>query len=43
MGEQLIPPPGDIEEVALGDALEARYLAYALSSTDATRALSEPR
>src|SRR4051795_8612848 len=33
MGKQLIPSPsGDIEEVALRDALEERYLAYALST-----------
>src|SRR4051812_9221768 len=43
MGKQLIPPPsGDIEEVALRDALEERYLAYALS-TIMHRALPDAR
>jgi topoisomerase IV subunit A len=43
MGKQLIPPPpGDIEEVALQDALEERYLAYALS-TIMHRALPDAR
>src|ERR1700735_4922217 len=33
MGKQLIPPPGgDIEEIALREALEQRYLAYAPST-----------
>src|SRR4249920_1276962 len=43
MGQPLIPsPPGDIEEVALQDALEERYLAYALS-TITGRALPDAR
>jgi topoisomerase-4 subunit A len=43
MGKQLIPPPtGDVEEVALRDALEERYLAYALS-TIMHRALPDAR
>jgi topoisomerase-4 subunit A len=44
MGKQLIPPapPGPIEEVALRDALEERYLAYALS-TIMNRALPDAR
>ena len=43
MGKQLIPaPPGDIEEIALRDALEERYLAYALS-TIMHRALPDAR
>src|SRR3982074_2613215 len=44
MGKQLIPPPrdGDIEEVALRDALEQRYLQYALSTTTG-RALPDAR
>src|ERR1700752_3342489 len=43
MGKQLIPPPpGDIEEVALRDALEERYLAYALS-TIMSRSLPDVR
>jgi topoisomerase-4 subunit A len=44
MGKQLIPPPagGDIEDVALRDALEERYLAYALS-TIMHRALPDAR
>jgi topoisomerase-4 subunit A len=45
MGKQLIPPPpggGDIEEVALRDALEQRYLQYALS-TITGRALPDAR
>src|SRR3982074_3052721 len=44
MGKQLIPPPrdGEIEEVALRDALEERYLQYALS-TITGRALPDAR
>src|SRR5712671_2931357 len=43
MGQQVIPPPpGDIEEVALRDALEERYLSYALS-TIMHRALPDAR
>jgi topoisomerase-4 subunit A len=42
MGKQLIPPAGDIEEVPLRDALEERYLAYALS-TIMHRALPDAR
>jgi len=44
MTKQLIPPPhdGDIEEVALRDALEQRYLQYALS-TITGRALPDAR
>jgi topoisomerase-4 subunit A len=44
MGKELIPPPerGDIQEVALRDALEERYLAYALS-TIMHRALPDAR
>src|SRR5262247_1709761 len=43
MGKQLIPPPRDeIEEIALRDALEERYLAYALS-TIMHRALPDAR
>jgi topoisomerase-4 subunit A len=44
MGKQLIPPApsGPIEEVALRDALEERYLAYALS-TIMHRALPDAR
>jgi topoisomerase IV subunit A len=43
MGKQLIPPPGgDIEEIALREALEQRYLAYALS-TIMHRALPDAR
>ena len=43
MGKQVIPsPPGDVEEVALRDALEERYLAYALS-TIMHRALPDAR
>ena len=43
MGKQVIPvPPGDIEEIALRDALEERYLAYALS-TIMHRALPDAR
>ena len=35
MGKRLIPPDkGDVEEVALREALEERYLAYALSTID---------
>ena len=44
MGKQLIPPApsGPIEEIALRDALEERYLAYALS-TIMHRALPDAR
>ncbi len=43
MGKQLIPPdPGSVEEIALRDALEERYLAYALS-TIMHRALPDAR
>ena len=43
MGKQLIPPDkGEVEEVALREALEERYLAYALS-TIMNRALPDAR
>src|SRR5215207_3444443 len=42
MGKQLIPPEREIEEVTLRDALEERYLAYALS-TIMHRALPDAR
>ena len=43
MGKRLIPPPsGDIQEIALREALEERYLAYALS-TIMHRALPDAR
>src|SRR5438067_840394 len=43
MGKELIPPPpGEAEEIALRDALEERYLAYALS-TIMHRALPDAR
>jgi topoisomerase-4 subunit A len=43
MGKELIPPPaGDVQEVALREALEERYLAYALS-TIMHRALPDAR
>src|SRR5499433_2082083 len=43
MGKQLIPPrDGDVEEIALRDALEERYLQYALS-TITGRALPDAR
>jgi topoisomerase-4 subunit A len=43
MGKQLIPPErGDVQEIALRDALEERYLAYALS-TIMHRALPDAR
>ncbi len=43
MGKQLIPPErNDVEEIALRDALEQRYLAYALS-TIMHRALPDAR
>jgi topoisomerase-4 subunit A len=43
MGKRLIPPePADIQEVALREALEERYLAYALS-TIMHRALPDAR
>jgi topoisomerase-4 subunit A len=32
MGDQLIPDPSGVQEIALRDALEERYLAYALSN-----------
>jgi len=43
MGKQLIPPPpGEFQEIALREALEERYLAYALS-TIMNRALPDAR
>jgi topoisomerase-4 subunit A len=43
MGKSLIPPePSDVQEIALRDALEERYLAYALS-TIMNRALPDAR
>src|ERR1700681_1936781 len=43
MGKQLIPPPsGNVEDIALREALEQRYLAYALS-TIMHRALPDAR
>src|SRR5690242_4934606 len=43
MGKRLIPPePSDVQEIALREALEARYLAYALS-TIMNRALPDAR
>ena len=43
MGKQVIPPErGDIQEIALREALEERYLAYALS-TIMHRALPDAR
>jgi topoisomerase-4 subunit A len=43
MGKRLIPPePSDIQEIALREALEERYLAYALS-TIMNRALPDAR
>jgi topoisomerase-4 subunit A len=43
MGKQLIPPePSDVQEIGLRDALEERYLAYALS-TIMHRALPDVR
>src|SRR6202162_4766990 len=43
MGKQLIPPPsGNVEEIALREALEQRYLSYALS-TIMHRALPDAR
>ncbi|MDP1584455.1 MAG: DNA gyrase subunit A, partial [Bradyrhizobium sp.] len=44
MGKRLIPPedPAEIHEVGLRDALEERYLAYALS-TIMHRALPDAR
>src|SRR5512141_3254137 len=43
MGKRLIPPDkGEVEEVALREALEERYLAYALS-TIMNRALPDAR
>ena len=43
MGKQLIPPPaGGVEEIALREALEERYLQYALS-TITGRALPDAR
>ena len=43
MGKRLIPPEnGDVQEIALREALEERYLAYALS-TIMHRALPDAR
>src|SRR3989454_4945478 len=44
MGKRLIPPqePSEVQEIALRDALEERYLAYALS-TIMNRALPDVR
>ena len=43
MGTRLIPPPDkDVQDIALQDALEERYLAYALS-TIMHRALPDAR
>src|SRR5690349_3788545 len=43
MGKRLIPPePSDVQQIALRDALEERYLAYALS-TIMNRALPDAR
>src|ERR671927_1165148 len=43
MGKQLIPPdPSEVQEIALREALEERYLAYALS-TIMNRALPDAR
>src|SRR6266542_3258451 len=43
MGKQLIPPrDGEVEEIALREALEERYLRYALS-TITGRALPDAR
>ena len=43
MGKQLIPPDrGEVQEIALREALEERYLAYALS-TIMHRALPDAR
>jgi topoisomerase-4 subunit A len=43
MGKQLIPPPsGGVEDIPLREALEERYLAYALS-TIMNRALPDAR
>ncbi len=42
MGKQLIPSSGEIEEIPLREALEERYLAYALS-TIMHRALPDAR
>ena len=43
MNKKVIPPdPGDVQEVALREALEERYLAYALS-TIMNRALPDAR
>src|SRR2546423_15544913 len=43
MGKQLIPPErGDVQEIGLKEALEERYLAYALS-TIMHRALPDAR
>ncbi|MCB1497300.1 MAG: DNA topoisomerase IV subunit A [Bauldia sp.] len=42
MGKDLIPPPGSIEPINLREALEERYLAYALS-TIMHRALPDVR
>src|SRR5919112_4556431 len=42
MGNEVIPEPSDVQEVALREALEERYLAYALS-TIMHRALPDAR
>jgi topoisomerase-4 subunit A len=42
MATTLIPDPPDVHEIALRDALEERYLAYALS-TIMHRALPDAR
>src|SRR3982074_848003 len=44
MGKRLIPPeePAEIQEIMLRDALEERYLAYALSTIQ-SRALPDAR
>jgi topoisomerase-4 subunit A len=42
MSEKLIPDPSDVQEIALREALEERYLAYALS-TIMHRALPDAR
>ena len=42
MNKELIPPDRDVEEIALREALEERYLAYALS-TIMHRALPDAR
>ena len=42
MNEKMIPEPSDVQEIALREALEERYLAYALS-TIMNRALPDAR